>query len=309
MIHYIRSTILPSKPAQLLIQSGSKWNQDHCPNIAAALAYYALFSLFPLLLVLLSIIGLLVEPSTELYQSILVTVERYLPPEVHELVEGTLMNLSASSTGAGIIGFSLLLVTASVFFTNLRNAVNLIWRSPKRTTETGSIGQRLLFSIANQFFSVLLVLGNALLLLISLFSNIFIHFILQLITALQGTSLIQIDELHLTKPLQFSSSFLILAIAGCILFKILPLVYVGWGDVWLSALVTALVLTGLQYLVSNSVITIGSRFLSYGAIGSVMILMVWIYLTCQIFLFGCVLSYVYAHLFGTRRGRAMEKLG
>ena len=96
MIHYIRSTVLPSKPAQLLIQSGSKWNQDHCPDIAAALAYYALFSLFPLLLVLLSIIGFLVEPTTELYQSILVAIARYLPPEVHDLVEGTIIALSAA---------------------------------------------------------------------------------------------------------------------------------------------------------------------------------------------------------------------
>jgi membrane protein len=309
MIHYIRSTILPSKPAQLLIQSGSKWGSDHCSEIAAALSYYALFSLFPLLLVLLSIVGFLVEPSTQLHQSILVAIERYLPPEVHDLVEGTIAALSDSSTGAGIIGFGLLLATASIFFTNLRNAVNLIWRSPRRTNETGSIWQRLLFAIANHVFSFLLVLGNALLLLASLFSNIFIHSILQLIAALRGTPFIQADELYLTKQLQFGSSFLILAVAGCILFKVLPLAFVGWGDVWLSALLIALVLMGLQYLVSHSVITIGSRFLSYGAIGSVMILMTWIYLACQIFLFGCVLSYVYAHLFGTRRGKAIEKLG
>jgi membrane protein len=309
MIQYIRSTILPSKSAQLVIQSGSKWSQDHCSGIAAALSYYALFSLFPLLLVLLSIVGWLVEPSTELYQSILGAIERYLPPEVHDLVEGTIAALSASRTGAGVIGFSLLLASASVFFTNLRNAVNLIWRSPSRTSETGSIWQRLFFSIANQLFSFLLVLGNALLLLASLFSNIFIHSILQLIATLQDTPFVQADEFQLTKRLQFGSSFLILAVAGCILFKILPLVYVAWGDVWLSSLLTTLVLTGLQHLVSTSVITIGSRFLSYGVIGSVMILMVWLYLTCEIFLFGCVMSYVYAHLFGSRRGKTMEKLG
>jgi uncharacterized BrkB/YihY/UPF0761 family membrane protein len=66
---------------------------------------------------------------------------------------------------------------------------------------------------------------------------------------------------------------------------------------------TALLLVGLQQLVSNSIITIGSHFLSYGAIGSVMILLLWIYLTCQIFFIGCEFSYVYAHLFGSRRHR------
>jgi len=167
-----------------------------------------------------------------------------------------------------------------------------------------------LFFIANKLFSFLLVLGAALLLLAALLSDIAIKTVLELTATFQNRfSLIKVDELQLAKWLQFGSSFLILAIVGCVLFKILPSVYVAWGDVWLSALLTTSLLVTLQQLVSNSVITIGNRFLSYGVIGSVMILMLWIFLTCQIFLFGCVLSYVYAHLFGTRQGRAMEKLG
>ncbi|MBE9171167.1 YihY/virulence factor BrkB family protein, partial [Pleurocapsales cyanobacterium LEGE 06147] len=114
-------------------------------------------------------------------------------------------------------------------------------------------------------------------------------------------SFIQLDELQLTKGLQVGSSFLILALAACILFKILPSVYVSWLDVCLGALLTALLLVVLKEFVSNSVISIGSRFLSYGVIGSVMILLLWIYLTCQIFLIGCEFSYIYAHLFGSRR--------
>ena len=140
-----------------------------------------------------------------------------MPPEVHDLVEGTIIALSASNTEVGMIGFGLLLLSASVSFTNLRNSVNLLWRSPTRISETGSVWQRLLFSIANQLFSSLLVLGNALLLLASLFSSIFIHSILQLIAAVRGTPFVQADALQLTKQLQFSSSFLILAIAGCVL--------------------------------------------------------------------------------------------
>ncbi len=117
-------------------------------------------------------------------------------------------------------------------------------------------------------------------------------------------SFIHIDQLQLSRGLQVSSSFLILALAACVLFKILPSVYVSWGDVWLGALLTALLLVVLQQLVSNSVISIGSHFLSYGVIGSVMILLLWIYLTCQIFLIGCEFSYAYAHLFGSIRHRS-----
>lgn len=308
MIQYIRSTILPSKPAQLLIKTGLKWDQDNCPGMAASLSYYALFSLFPMLLVILSVIGWLIEPNSEAFRTIADVVRRYLPPEVHDLIKVTILSLNENSVGAGIIGFGLLVFTASAVFSVLRSSVNRIWRSPSRVSEAGSILTMIFFFITNKLLAFLLVFGSALLLLASLITNIVVKTILKLITYFQETfAFIRIDELQLTKGLQISSSFFILTLAACILYKILPSVYVGWQDVWLSGLLTALILIGLQQLVSNSVISIGSHFLSYGVIGSVMILMLWIFLTFQIFLFGCVLSYVYAYLFGSRRHRTMEQ--
>jgi membrane protein len=307
MLRYIKSTILPSKPAQLLIQTGLKWDQDNCPGMAASLSYFALFSLFPMLLVILSIIGAWITPNTDTARSIQNTIERFLPPEVHNLIKDTVVALNENSVGAGIIGFVLLLWAASSIFAILRSSVNTIWRSPSRVSEVGSVSQMVLFFVVNKLFSFLLVLGTALLLLASLISSIAIKTILQVLATFQETfSFMQIDELQLSRGLQTSSSFLLLALAACILFKILPSVYVGWRDVWLGALITASLLVGLQQLVSNSVISIGSHFLSYGAIGSVMILLLWIFLTCQIFLFGCVFSYSYAHLFGSRSNRMLN---
>jgi membrane protein len=304
MIRYLRATILPSKPAQLLIKTGLKWQQDDCSGMAAALSYYALFSLFPMLLAILSIVGSLIGPNTEAFQHIQEVVERFLPPEVHDLVKGTVIALNKSSVGAGIIGFGLLLFAARTVFAVLSSSVNKIWRSRTPTPESISIRQSVLAFFVNQLLAFLLVLGTAVLLLTSLISNIVIRTILNLIaTFQQAFSLIQVDELQLTKSLQSGSSFLILALAAGILFKILPSVYVGWRDVWLAALLTAFLLVGLQQLVSNSVIAIGGNFLSYGVIGSVMILLLWIYLTCEIFLLGCEFSYVYTHLFGSRRQR------
>ncbi len=302
LLPYIRSTILPSKPVQLLMKTGVKWDQDNCPGMAAALSYYALFSLFPLLLVILSIIGSLIGPNTEAFQHIQGVIDRYLPPEVHDLIKGTVIALNENSVGAGIVGFTLLLFAASSVFSILRSSVNRIWRSPSRVSEAGSIFKMALFFGVNQLLAFLLVLGTALLMLTSLVTSIAIKTILNLIATFQETfSFIQVDELQLAKGLQAGSSFLVLSLVACILFKILPSVYVGWQDVWLAALLTALLLVVLQQLVSNSVITIGSHFLSYGVIGSVMVLMLWIFLTCQIFFAGCVFSYVYAHLFGSRR--------
>jgi len=97
---YIRSTILPSKPAQLLMKTGLKWDQDNCPGMAASLSYFALFSLFPMLLVILSVVGSLLGPNTEAVQSIQDGIVRYLPPEVHGLIKGTIVSLNANSVGA-----------------------------------------------------------------------------------------------------------------------------------------------------------------------------------------------------------------
>lgn len=304
MMQHIRSNILPSKLVQLFIRTGAKWGQDDCPGMAAALSYYALFSLFPLLLVMLSVIGLFIGPNTDAFQTIREAVERFLPPEVHDLVKGTLVALNENSVGAGLIGAGFLLWAASAVFSVLRNSVNRIWRSPVQASESSSIFKMVLFFLANKCLAFLLVFSTALLLLTSLVSNIAIRTILLLAATFQETfSFIQIDEFHLTKGLQIGSSFLILALAICVLLKILPSVQVRWGDVWLGALLTTLLLIGLQQLVSNGVITIGGRFLSYGVIGSVMVLLLWIFLTCQIFLLGCVFSYVYAHLFGSRKSK------
>lgn len=309
MLEYIRSTILPSKPVQLLIKTGLKWDQDNCPGMAASLSYFALFSLFPLLLIALSVVGWLVGPNTEAFVVIQKTAGQYIPPEARELILGTLVSLNSNSVGAGIIGFLLLLFAASAVFGVLRASVNRIWRSPSRVTESGSVVKMALFFILNKLFAFLLVFGSTVLLLTSLLSNIAIKVTLELMTTLQTLfPLIKFDELELTRGLQISSSFLVLALTACLLYKVLPAVRVAWNDVWLSALLVAAVLTGLQQLVSNSVISIGGRFLSYGVIGSVMILLLWIFLAFQIFLFGCVLSYEYAHLFGSRRNRPVDQL-
>jgi len=304
VLPYIKSTVIPSKPAQLLIQTGLKWDRDNVPGMSAALSYYALFSLFPLLLVILSIVGLLIGPDTDAFEAVLTTIERTLPVEVHALIKDTLISLNQNSAGAGIVGFLLLLFVASTIFVILKRFVNQIWKSPSRMTQTGSVPEMVIFFVTNKLSGFLLVFGTALLLLTSLVSNIVIKIILKLVQNFQDLlPFIQVDELTLSRGLQVSSSLLILAIAICILFKILPNVSLSWNDVWLAALITAVALVVLQQLVSNSVISIGGRFLSYGVIGSVMILMLWIFLACQIFFLGCEFSYVYAHLFGSRRGQ------
>jgi membrane protein len=117
----------------------------------------------------------------------------------------------------------------------------------------------------------------------------------------QSTDLIQIDTLWLLNRLEKSTIFVLLSLAMMVLFKILPSTLVAWGDVWLGALISVNLFLLLQYLVSNSIFQIGNQFLSYGVFGSMMVLLLWIYLTCQLFFLGSEFTYVYAHLFGSRR--------
>lgn len=300
---FLSSRVLPLRPVQLVIQTGLKWDRDNCTGMAAALSYFALFSLFPLLLVILSIVGALIGPETEAFEYIQKLIVRDLPPAVQEVVVGTIIALNENSVGAGIVGFSLLFFTAGKLFAILRQSVNKIWESPARISEAGSIPRMVLFFILNKLVAYLLVLATALLLLVSFVANTFIRAVIDLVNRFQENVAFiqQMDELLLTRGLQAGTSVVILSVTLCILFKLLPTVRPQWRDVWLGAILTAVMLVCLQRLASGGVVSVLSKFESYGAIGSVMILLLWIFIACQIVFVGCEFSYVYAQLYGSRR--------
>ena len=303
---FLSSRLLPLRPVQLVVQTGLKWDRDNCSGMAAALSYYALFSLFPLLLVILSILGALIGPETEVFEYIQKLIVRDLPPAVQEVVVGTIVALYENSAGAGIVGFALLFFTAGKLFAILRQSVNKIWKSPVRISEAGSVPRMVLFFVLNKLVAYLLVLATALLLLVSFVANLFIRAVIELVNHFQENVafLQQLDELLLTRGLRAGSSVVILSITLCILFKLLPTVRPRWRDVWLGAILTAVMLVGLQQFAMVGVVSVLSKFLSYGAIGSVMILLLWIFMACQIVFVGCEFSYVYAQLYGSRRAAA-----
>jgi membrane protein len=263
-----------------------------------------------LLLVILSIVGTLIGPDTEAFRYIQSMIVRDLPPDVQSMVVGTIIALNETSVSAGIVGFMLLFFAASTLFAILRQSVNKIWESPNRVSDAGSVPKMVLFLIVNKLVAYLLVLGTALLLLTSLVANIFIRTVLDLLSRFQETFawIQRVDELQLTRGLQIGSTIFILSLTLCVLFKVLPSVRPQWRDVWMGALMTAVLLAGLQQLATSSVVSVFNRFLSYGVIGSVMILMLWIFLACQIFFLGCEFSYAYANVYGSRRLAAKQAL-
>lgn len=300
--------LLRSRPVVLVVQAVLKWQRDECWEMGAALAYYALFSLFPIFLVILSLFGALLGPKTEIYHQIMLFAVNSLPPEAFNLVNDTLVHLNRNSVGAGIVSFLLLCFTASGVFGALTRSMNKIWRAYEGEGDRSGVRKALMKFLRNRLFGFLLVLSSGALILVSLISNIVIQIVLDVIENLSSAvSFVQIDDLLLLRTLQISTTYIILAGVIMSLYKVLPSVQIDWQDVWLGGLVTTGLLMLLQYLVSNSIITLGGHFRSYGVVGSVMILMLWIFLTCQIFFLGSEVTYVYAHLFGSRSGVQLSK--
>ncbi len=292
------------KAVQLFIQTFIEWNKDECLKMGAALAYYALFSIFPLLLLILSIFGFLVGPESTLTQRILTLAQESIPPDAYTIVSTTLTQLNHDSAGASIISLVLLLVSASGFFSALDQSFNKIWKMRRRQKPNDNFWSVVTRYIKDKAMSFALVLGSCFLLLLSQVSNIAIRVILRIIIGLTDQlPFIQLDQVLFLQALQLSSSFILLLLVVMTLFKVLPPCPVTWRDIWGGAVFTSLLLLGLQQLVSNSVVSIGSRFQSYGVVGGVMVLLLWIYLTSQVFFLGGEFTYVYSRMFGSRQRR------
>jgi membrane protein len=295
--------LLRSRPAVLLIQTALKWQRDDCLEMGAALSYYALFSLFPTVLVVLSILGAFFGPQSFASEQIFLVAKNSLPPEAFPIVANTLETLNRNSLEAGIISFLILCFTASGVFGALTRSMNRIWRVDAPQNGTGGVKTAAKNFMRNRFLAFVLVFGTSALIFISLISQIIIDVIIGIVSELENVvKVIQVDDLLVLKALQASTSYLLIFTVIMVLFKVLPNTRIYWRDVWLGSLVTSGVFMLLQHLTSNSIIRFGEQFLSYGAIGSVMILMLWIFFSCQVFFFGCEMTYTYTYLFGSRSG-------
>lgn len=301
--------LLKSKPVVLIVQTVVKWQRDECLEIGAALSYYALFSLFPIFLVVLSVFGAFIGPTSQVYDQVLDFSQNSLPPEAHALVNDTLLQLNRNSVSAGIVSFLLVFFTASSVFGALTRAMNKIWHVHLTENHGSGIQSAVMTFIRNRLLAFVLVFSSAALMVVSLISKIVIEVILDLLLNLDNVVwFIQLDDLLLLRTLQGLATYLILSMVLMVLFKVLPSTRIAWRDVWLGGVMSTGLFMLLQHLVSNSIIQMGAQFLSYGVIGSVMILMLWIFLTFQILLLGSEMTYTYAYLLGSRSGLKSAKL-
>lgn len=274
----------PIQMIQLLKETAIKWNRDNCIRLGASLSFYTLFSIFPLILVVLSITRLLLINSDLARDAVLDALTDITGGFRDEFL--TALEAVARTRGSsGVIGTIFLIAGASWVFGELVSAFNIIWgvEAPWR-------GGPLEF-LRLTFFSYALILVAAFLLLVSLIINAILTLLGQYLAALPGGAL-------LWGLIQVLINLSVLTMIFAILFKYLPQTRVEWQDVWLGALITAILWSLAQFGISYYITW--SSYNEYGSIGSILALITWVYLSSLILFTGGEFTAVFARTYGSR---------
>lgn len=273
---------------QLIRETFSEWSEDKVPSLSAALAYYTAFSIAPILVIAIAIVGLVFGREAaqgQITQQISSLIGETAAQGINE------MTASAQKQGTGIaatvIGFALLLFGATGLFAELHNSLNTIWEVEPKP------GAGIWQTIRERFLSFTMVLGVGFLLLVSLVLSAGLAALGSFITNLfPGAQVI-------TYVLSFVISFEIITLLFAMMFKLLPDAKISWRDVWVGAATTALLFVMGKFLIGLYLGTSDAAS-GFGAAGALVILLLWVYYSAQILFLGAEFTQVYSRHFGSR---------
>lgn len=271
---------------KILVATFSGFSSDNGLKLSASLAYYTIFSIAPLLFLLIAVVGLIPLAKTDaLYQQLAVYVGADGANQIHSTVAS--LKLSGKSGFGFAIGVVTLLVGASSIFIEIQDSLNIIWRV-KAKPKSGWIKL-----LQNRFLSFSLIVSLGFLLLASLLVNLIIEAlgkkIEHFLPAVTGL-LLQAVNLGIT--------LVVITVLFGIIFKFLPDVKIKWKDVRTGAFFTALLFMLGQYLI-GLYIQYTAQGSVYGAAGSIIVILVWIYYTAAILYIGAEFTQVYAEAIGS----------
>jgi membrane protein len=252
--------------------------KDDAFTQAAALAYFTALSFAPLIVILLAIVGLLGERSKqEFIDQVVGLLGSSARPLVSDVVESAQSRPNTAWTSA-LIGIASLLFSATGVFVQLQNAMNVVWNVVARP------GQGLWNWIRRRLLGAAMVFGSGFLLLVSLAVSTALQFLLR-------------GEGAVWMVVNFLISIAVFAVLFAGIFKYLPDVKISWRDSFVGALITAALFAGGKLAISRYLGM--SKFAgAYGAAGSLLVLLVWVYYSAAIVLFGAELAQAYASRFG-----------
>ncbi|MGL5939040.1 MAG: YihY/virulence factor BrkB family protein [Waterburya sp.] len=272
---------------KLLQESFREWQEDKASLLAAALAYYTVFSITPLLVIAIAIAGAVFGQDAARGE-ILQQINSLVGKQGAQAIETALANANQPQLGsiASIISVIVLLIGASGVFAQLQEALNTVWNVKAKPEKQGFwefIRKRLLS------FGMVLAIGF--LLLVSLILS----------AMLSGISNLDINLLPGFDPfwevVNFVISFGFISLLFALIYKYLPDVKIRWKDVWVGAIITALLFTIGKYLI-GLYLGQGSLGSTYGAAGSLIVFLAWVFYSAQILLFGAEFTQVYARKYG-----------
>jgi membrane protein len=272
---------------RLLMQTWTEWNKDNAPRLGAALAYYTTLSLAPLLILVIAIAGLVLGEEAARGQ-LMRQVGDLIGKEGGEAVQNMVQAASkpAQGTIASIIGFLVLLFGASTVAAELRASLNEIWN--KQPAESGGLKE----IVTERSYALGVVLGCGFLLLVSL--------VVSSGVAAAGEfmgGMLPVPEVVL-HVINIAVGIVVIAGVFAVLFKYLPDVNIEWRDVFLGALFTS-VLFAIGRVLIGLYLGKASFGSTYGAAGSLVIVLVWVYYSSQILFFGAEFTQVYAREHGS----------
>lgn len=268
---------------KLLSATYSSWNAHNAPRLGAALAYYTLLSVAPLAILVVAICGVVLNRTTAEYQ-VLSQTRQLLGSNAAATLKQLIDNTQHRNTGilATVVAFVTLFFGASGVFLELRSSLNTIWDAPAvQTSAVWSV-------VKDRLASFAMVAGLGIFLLTSL-----------LVTTVFGilekfaTGLLPVPAAVSEEILNFLISLVTLGVLFALVYKLIPNVPVRWRDVGVGAGVTAALFTIGKTLLALYLTTAGVGS-AYGAAGSLVAFVVWIYYSAQIFFFGAVFTRVYA---------------
>jgi membrane protein len=261
------------------------WMEDNASSLGAALAFYTLLSLAPLALIIIAVAGFFIG-SSEAHDLLVAQLTQLMDEQPAQTVATIVANAKTRTSGvlATIFGIAALLAGATTVFVELRRDLDIIWRSRPEKART------ILDFLLTRALALGVVLGIGFLLLVSLAAS-------TAISALSST----MGSHAVARAGEFVGSFAVVTLLFAAIYKLLPNRSIAWGDVWVGAAVTSLLFWIGKYLIGLYLgkAAVGS---AYGAAGAVVVVIVWVYYSAQIFFLGAEFTREYATRHGSKRG-------
>lgn len=270
----------------LLKNSANKYKKDNPVRLAGTTAYFAVFAMAPIIIIVVSVLGILLDQES-IQEKIYTEIQNLIGEQGKEYIRSLVSNFEGTKrniTGT-IIGFVIFIFTSTTFFTVLQRSLNYVWRIRAKPSSG------FLKFLKDRLISLAFIISFGFIMLVSLLVDVVLAFLGDYLAGLfPGITL------HLMELVNIIISFAVITFIFAMIFKYLPDAVIKWKETWVGALITAVLFTGGKWLIGFA---IGSTNIGvmYGAAGSLVIILLWIFYSSIVFFFGAEITQQYAEMY------------